>query len=421
MSSRSNRRPAAIVVLLALSITVSTSCSPPSNGASGQKPIIPASVSSPLSDSTAGTIVLTAAAEKRLGIRTVAAAVRPVVRSRLLGGIAELPPGRRSVLSAQWTGDIATGGDAILKPGARVVEGQAICELLPTLSPERVVLMGAETLKFSEATNALVRLRLDADAAVKRAEIAVTAATTLLERAKALVADRAGAQKAVDEAQSQLDLSRVELSSAIERRSTLGAMKIEGDIGKVAPMTIRSPRNGIVESVRVSEGQTVVAGAEIATIISTSELWLRVSVPVGVEPMLDGKANARYAKDGRDVSIAPIDAPPTADSRAGAVDRYFELKNEDGAIRPGQRILVRLSLRTSGDALTVPRAALVFDIHGSAAVFVKKADLTYAWRRVEVSEIVDDDAVVTRGLGSDEWVVVDGAAELFGAGYGFGK
>ncbi|MBY0513497.1 MAG: hypothetical protein K2P78_06255, partial [Gemmataceae bacterium] len=64
---------------------------------------------------------------------------------------------------------------------------------------------------------------------------------------------------------------------------------------------------------------------------------------------------------------------------------------------------------------------VVYDVHGGGWVYERTAARTYARRRVIVSSVAGDAAVLAAGPPPGTPVVTAGAAELFGAETGFSK
>ncbi len=87
--------------------------------------------------------------------------------------------------------------------------------------------------------------------------------------------------------------------------------------------------------------------------------------------------------------------------------------------RPGQRVTVRVPIEGSTTIRTVvPWSAIMLDINGGAWVYEVLEDGLYARRRVEVADVVDGYAVLTRGPVPNTQVVVVGAAELYSTEFG---
>jgi multidrug efflux pump subunit AcrA (membrane-fusion protein) len=116
-----------------------------------------------------------------------------------------------------------------------------------------------------------------------------------------------------------------------------------------------------------------------------------------------------------------VPAPPAANPASGTADLFYALDNRETAYRPGQRVGATLALKGPADALVVPWAAVVYDIHGGAWVYERTGDRAYARRRVVVRYAVGDTAVLASGPPPGTPVVTAGAAELFGTETGFSK
>jgi len=113
-------------------------------------------------------------------------------------------------------------------------------------------------------------------------------------------------------------------------------------------------------------------------------------------------------------------APLTGDPGAASIDLFFALKSAGTLLRPGERVLVELSLKKSEQGLVVPASAVLYDIHGDTWVYEDLGSNAYARRRIQVARHAGDRAVVTRGITEGTKVVTDGAAELFGTEFGAG-
>src|SRR5206468_5190060 len=96
--------------------------------------------------------------------------------------------------------------------------------------------------------------------------------------------------------------------------------------------------------------------------------------------------------DERDQALEakPVAAPPTATLLAATVDLYYELANPKGALRPGERLTVRVKLKGAREQRVVPWSAVVYDIYGSPWVYENTDPHTYVRRRVQVKYVIDN-------------------------------
>lgn len=362
----------------------------------------PAKVDNPEKETDLATITLTAEAEKRLGIEYADTAFTNVARSLTISG--EIVPTADAIaqVSSPMAGTLVPGdsGTAI---GTPVRKGQAVFRLQPYLAPER----GLVT-------------QLERD--VESAETRIAAAKVRLARAEQLVRDKAGPQKAVDQAREELALAETDARAAREKLTKIKAAPAAADV--ILP--IAAPRDGVLVAVHVAAGQTVANSAVLFEVSDLSTVWVRVPVYVGDIDGVDRSSSARIGELGDSPgaptrSARPVSAPPTANASASTADLYYALSNGDGRLRPGERVAVILALKSSEESLVVPWSAVLHDINGGTWVYENTAPQVFVRRPVEVRDVVDRVAVLARGPAPGTRIVTTGAAELFSTEFGAGK
>jgi len=407
--------------------------------ASKPKPIAPAKVEMVPHESELATITLTADAERRLGISTVATQVARVQQHRKFGGEVIIPPGRSIMLSAPVSGIVAAAGEVpIPRAGSRVKAGEAVLELVPLLSPERDVPTPAEQVQMAGAKATLVAAQVTALGDVQRSRADVAAAKITLDRANKLLADRAGSQRAVDDAQAISNVAQTVLAAAEERSvqltKLLATLELKSSLELATKFTLNAPVDGVVRNISFSAGQQVVGGAPLMEVLDTSTVWVRVAVFVDLFPniqpgatgrveSLSGKIGGQSLQTTAPISnvAVPISAPPTADAGSSSVDLYFEVANVDSSFRPGQRVGVVLPMHQEVEAVIVPAASILYDIHGGSWVYAVKEPLHFERQRVTVMWFDGENAMLQKGPKVGTLVVSDGSAELFGTEFGPGK
>jgi multidrug efflux system membrane fusion protein len=223
-----------------------------------------------------------------------------------------------------------------------------------------------------------------AEGEVARAQAQVRLAVIAYNRADALVREEAGSVRARDEAAAALATAQAALDAARAQRVLLGPSI--ASMGDLSTLWVRVPVFGTDVSA-VERGRAATVG-----------------------PLGDDRAAPRSAR--------PVQAPPSANAVAGTVDLFFALDNRDRAYRVGQRVAVALPLGGRADGLSIPAAAIVRDIYGGEWVYRKTAPDTYVRQRIEVANVREGRALLSRGLERGAEVVTDGAAELFGTEFG---
>ena len=377
------------------------------------------------------TITLTKDASQRLGITTTAVVSRGVTQRRTLGGMAVVPSGKSIVVTSPLAGIIAPARSKSLpSPGIKVTAGQPLLLVQPLLSAERDVLTPAEQVQVVGARANLMAARTVAAGDVDRSKAEVEAAQIAFDRASKMFADRAGARRAVDDTEAQLNIANSNLKAADEREQELSSLLKTLDVpkpeGEATPLPMMSPIEGLINRIEVSDGQTVAGGATLFEVISTDTIWIRVPVFVDLLTEIQTDEPARLALLSGDslpgeIMAAPIAAPPTADPASSSADLYYEVDNRGLKLRPGQRIGVQLPTSRAETSLVVPSGAILYDVYGNTWIYVESGERQYTRHRVTIRFVKDAEAILASGPMVGTLVVVDGAAELFGTEFGAGK
>jgi len=403
------------------------------------KPTAPAKVEMVPNESNLATITLTKEAEDRLGISAVASVLRRVQQHRTFGGEVIIPSGRSIMIAAPVAGVVsAASGSRLPAPGSKVKAGEIVLALTPILSPERDVPTPAEQVQMTGAKATLVAAQVTALGDVQRSRADIVATKITLDRATKLLADRAGSQRAVDDAQALANVASTVLVAAEDRYAQLTKLLalLEGTASHdlATMLTLRAPVDGVIRSLNISAGQQVVSGAALFEVLDTSTVWVRVPVFVdllqAIQPgacgrvvSLDGKSTGRALQTSMEEPerALAIDAPPTADAGSSSADLYFEVSNQRSGFRPGQRIGIELPMNSEVEAKIVPAASVLYDIHGGTWVYKVKEPQHFVRERVTVLWFDGSDAILQKGPSEGTMVVADGAAELFGTEFGPGK
>jgi RND family efflux transporter MFP subunit len=264
-------------------------------------------------------------------------------------------------------------------------------------------------------------VRIEAERAVKEAEGRQEMAAKRSERARQLVRDGSGSQRAAEEAQADVVAADAALEAARERLAL--ASRTLSASGSVA---LQAPRAAVLRTLHAAPGQTVTAGAPLFDLVALDTVWLRVPLYAGDVETVDRRAPATVFPLGAEsgapgLTANPISAPPTADPATAGIDLFYSTVNQARTLTPGQRVTVRVPLRTREESLVAPRAAVLYDASGGTWVYEARDGGVFVRRRVEIADVVGDAAVLRQGPPPGTRVVTVGAAELFGTEFGAGK
>jgi RND family efflux transporter MFP subunit len=382
----------AFIVIVSLMLA---GCSRP--GSEPAAHVAAAAVENPQTEAELATIKLTPEAVARLGIETVAVKTEAAAATRTVGGEIVVPEGRGVVVTAPVAGTL-TGGAP--RAGASVRRGSRLMTIAPLVPAER-------------------DQRIEAQRAVTAAEAEETAARQRLQRLEQLLKEGAASMRAVEEARAQYQVSEAALTAARERLA--GAA--QNPVGAQGELIVSAPFDGVVQRVSAVPGQTVAASAPLLELAQIDSLWVRVPVYAGDARGVDERQPVTVRRLGdtdAPLSATRVAAPLQGDPAAASVDLYYALSGAAGTLRPGERVLVDLSLTSTEQGIVVPQAAVLYDIHGAAWVYEDLGQNAYARRRIEVARHAGDRAVIRRGLTDGMKVVTAGAAELFGTEFGAG-
>ncbi|MBX9656036.1 HlyD family efflux transporter periplasmic adaptor subunit [bacterium] len=416
--------PLLTCLFMAMGITVG--CNRPTGGASSKSPE-PAHVDQRLKEVELNRIVLTPLAEERLRLKSASVLEKKLPKSRQYGGEVVLPPDGSLIVSAPFAGRLEPASKGVQPTlGLSYQKGDIVFTLIPVLSPERDVLTPSEQTALAQAKMQVSQAKIDADGQVKQAQAQLDAADIALRRAEDLLRDQAGTAKAVDDARALHELAMKTLEAAAERKNAVADIKLDGVGGKVTSFPIVAPKTGQIRNLFAVADEVVPAGSPLFDMTDFQHVWIRVPIYAGETGDLvndtDGAVTLLSDKMGSHPREAKrVQTPPTATPQTAAVDFYFKLDNQDGSLRPGERVLVRLPLRESENGRVIPRASIIYDIYGGTWVYVQIAPHTFARQRVRVSHYVGDEALIDEGPAASSLVVTDGAAELFGTEFEFGK
>jgi multidrug efflux pump subunit AcrA (membrane-fusion protein) len=191
-------------------------------------------------------------------------------------------------------------------------------------------------------------------------------------------------------------------------------------------MVLVSPFDGILQKILVAPGQTVPASTPLFEVASQNPLWVKTFVYSGNLSKIDKKENATISLLGENnndmvISVKPVQGPPLSNAGIVASDLYYELPNEQGNFRIGQKVMVFLPQSTTEEKYVIPFSSLIYDLHGGSWVYIKISAQTYSRHRVEVSHRQENNAILSRGVRTGDEVAVTGVAELYGIEFGGGK
>jgi multidrug efflux system membrane fusion protein len=234
-----------------------------------------------------------------------------------------------------------------------------------------------------------------------------------LQRARALIDKNFQTQQVVDQTQAKVD----QFVAAIDADKAA----IEAAETQLGYTTIVSPLGGRMGMRLIDKGNIVHAGdpgglvvitqvQPIAVIFSVPQDYLQSITGAMKEGVLKVSAYSRdnFTRLGEGTLLL-IDNQ--IDASTGTLRLKASFPNQDDALWPGQFVNARLELAMRNDAVAVP-AQVIQRGPNALYAYVVKPDQTVERRAVKVGPVRDGVAVIEKGLGSGERVVVDGQFKL---------
>lgn len=310
------------------------------------------------------------------------------------------------------------GGMAVAVEAAEVRVGPAevTVDAVGTLLSDESVLLRPEVsgrivgFDFAEGeavTAGQVLVRLDdsiEQAELRQAQAQRELADANFERARSLVQNRAGTQRALDEAQAARNTAQaaVELAEAT-----------------LAKKTLLAPFDALAGLRRVSPGDYVSEGDDIVNLEKIQPLKVDFRVPeiflasLGVGRTITVRIDAyrERAFEGKILAINPL-----VDAGGRAIVIRAQVDNGEGLLRPGLFARVTLTLAEEAQALFVPEEAIVPE-GGRQFVYRIEAGaegrpITALRTEVEVGQRVPGEVQIRKGLAPGDRVVTAGAAKV---------
>lgn len=280
--------------------------------------------------------------------------------------------------------DLASGAagrlEWVAEPGSLVSKGEPVARLdtaeLELARAEQAARVNREMLNLRSLERELERLRAMGDA-VSRAQF-----------------DQAEAQR--DLARADLELARLTLAQTAER---------------LARSTLLAPFSGVVAERLHRAGEEVNRGEIVARVLDPGNLEVRLYLPLqhlrAIRP--GDSVEVRGQRGALQAQVRAI--VPAGDSASQSFEVLIGAPHIERLLAPGQTVRVRLPLGVPGEALAIPRDALIIRSDG---IFVYRVNGEQRAERVDVSlGVADGDWIaVEDGLSPGDAVIVRGGESL---------
>ena len=335
-------------------------------------------------------LALTPEEKRNIGLKTVAADLRPIESVIRVAGVVKPHPDGEAQVSSRVSGKIV---GLFAKTGDSVQKGQRLAEV----QSAEIQKLQVELL---QAENKLV---------LHKAE---------LDRIQRLVESKIAAQKELIAAQNQHQAGLNEIEGLTQQLVLLGlpseaAKKVRTEKA-ISTFDVLSPIGGVVEERNVVLGETVEPNKVIFKIVDPSTVSIEGSAFDEALPQLKIGQTVRirlgsYPKELFTGKIARFS--PSIDPQKRVLRLWAEVTNRAGKLRPNLFAEMDVVVGGGQEVLAIPLQALI-TTEGEAFVFVEEKG---SFRRAAVVVGARDDLYVEvkTGLLPGDRVVTDGKQQVY--------
>ncbi|MDU1904456.1 MAG: efflux RND transporter periplasmic adaptor subunit [Dysgonomonas sp.] len=271
--------------------------------------------------------------------------------------------------------------------------------------------------------NASYKARVEkAKAQLKKDEAQASKAQRDVERLRPLYIQNAASQLDLDNAEAALDVAK---ANVLMSKADLSEAELE-----LSYTIVRSPLSGYISQSYVDVGTLVgnSTNSLLATVVKRDTVNIDFKL-TSLDYLRSQRRNVHLGEQDTTRSWQPsvtvtladntvynekgiVDfASPQVDPKTGTFEVRAVLPNPQQVLLPGQFTRVRLLLDVLENVMVVPRKAISIE-KGGAFIFVIRPDNIAEKRFVETGPEQDNKIVITRGLSSDEKIVVEGYQKL---------
>ena len=176
-----------------------------------------------------------------------------------------------------------------------------------------------------------------------------------------------------------------------------------------ARFTVTAPIGGVIQSLDVRNGMTLIPGQPLVRINGLSTVWLEVAVPEALAAQVQpgAKATAVVAGNGEPISGKVAAIVPVLSDASRSLRVRVELPNKRGQLHPGMSAQVSLGNASKESALAIPTEAVIRTGKRNIVMLAMEGG-KYAPVEVTLGSEVGNQTVITSGLSEGQQVVASG-------------
>lgn len=392
-------------------------------------------------NSPENSITLLKEAQLLFGVRTELVTKRKIRIGLKVNGIIKAKPEGRGVVIAGLTGRVVLNEG--IRLGAAVRRNQSIGtieQLLDvsnqaTIESQRLELEAQKRdveIKQLELKNTILQLQsqlAQQKTRLNQAKAQFFQAQRELSRTENLLKVGAVSQRRLEEAQTNAKIAEQEVGAAEQEVAALEEQikqvkAVNLEVPKIDRpkkfLSLTSPIKGLIEEIKVTNGQIVEAGKEILSIIDLSEVLLEAQIFENYLPILRKNGNLNFTdSEGNVYEISGeelVSIGQVVDPQTRTVSVIYRVKNPLLLLKDGMFVEVNIQTEESRLSLAIPKKAVLRE-QGQTFVFVFKGGEVFEKRMILLGAEDLEFAEVKSGLKEGERIVVEGLYQLKASQY----
>jgi HlyD family secretion protein len=324
--------------------------------------------------------------------------------------------------------------------GQRVVQGEVLFTLEATdyevqARQAQAALGSAQANLTRTSDSSLSSQVIQAQAAVKQAQIQHDDANDLYTRTQKLFEQGSVSRQQMDSAKARLDSAGIQLDTATQNLSLLqekagpqstGVASTQVDQAQatadlaqsqLSNAIIRSPLTGVVAARNIDPGELVGSGVPAFVVIDVTSVTAETSVEEGLVRTIHVGQQVPVSVDAAGIAkvMATVQTvSPAADARTQGWTVKIRIDSPRDEVRPGMFARVTFPVETKQNVLTVPNTAVVTETGISYVYAVVQDNGASVVKKIGVETGISDETIteITRGLDDGAVVITEGQSFL---------
>lgn len=260
--------------------------------------------------------------------------------------------------------DLTVSGE--VKPASQVTVSAEVTGIAAAVKalPGETVARG-DTLLAIDDTNLRLALRAE-EATMASLKAQLASASASLDRIRELAARGVKPRSALEEAEGSVATLRANIDAS--------AARVDLARTNLERANVRAPIAGIVASRSIEAGQFVEAGKPLFDVIDLKRVTVEARVPLGKLAALHAGQAAEVwlpQDPGRVFPARVARVSPRAEQGSRSAIVYLDVDNAEGVLRGSMFMMGRIRVRSSLDAIALPKDAVTFGEHSASVQLLR--------------------------------------------------